>query len=110
MAPKKPNTRELGNLAVEYGIHFEGPVPSSQWPRRYRHLFQVIRVISSNHYDDYEKRTDLNPKLKRKQIDRVRELRLSATALRKDFECNEEVWRDSIEVKVVWRFDQEIIW
>lgn len=110
MPQKKPKTRELRILAVKYGINFEGPVPPSQWPKRYKHLFQVIRDISSNRYDEYEKRTDLNPRLQRKQITRVRELRLSASALRKDVESNEDTWRDSIEVKVVWRFDQEILW
>jgi hypothetical protein len=111
MPPKRPNKQQQLRIHVEnHDIKFEGPVPPSQWPDRYKHLFQVIHNIWSNRYDDYEKRTDVDARIKRSQCARVRDLRINASRLRVDVESNEDTWRGLIEVKVIGRFDQEIVW
>lgn len=112
MPPKKARlTKEqLKRLVDDYNIKFEGPVPPKQWPTKYSHLFQVIRDIWANRYDDYKDRTDLDQKTIRKQKARVRDLRTNASRLRTDFAINENTWRDLIEKPVIGRFDQEVVW
>lgn len=94
----------------DYSINFEGPVPPKQWPTQYSHLFQVIRDIWANRYDEYIKRTDIDRKSVRKLQKRVRDLRTKASSLRADFGINEETWRSLMETPVMGRFDQEIVW
>jgi hypothetical protein len=112
MPPKKakPTKEQLKGLVDEYSIKFEGPVPPKLWPSQYSHLFQVIRDIWANRYDDYIKRTGIDQKTIRRQRARVRDLRTNASRLRTDFGINEDTWRASIETLVFRRFDQEIVW
>ncbi|KAE9377465.1 hypothetical protein N431DRAFT_500317 [Stipitochalara longipes BDJ] len=111
MPPKKAKlTKEqLKGLVDEYNIKFEGPAPPKLWPSQYSHLFQVIRDIWANRYDDYKERTDIDQKTIRRQRARVRDLRTNASRLRTDFGINEDTWRASIETLVFRRFDQEIV-
>jgi hypothetical protein len=110
MAPKKLTTKELNILANEHGIQFMGPVPPSLWPDRCSHLFRVIYDISSLRFEEYDGRTDLNPRFKKDQSDRVKALRVSAREQRRDVNSNEDTWRASTEAKVVMKFDGEIVW
>lgn len=112
MPPRKtkPDKELLKRLVDDYSISFEGPVPPKQWPIRYSHLFQVIRDISANRYDEYIKRTDIDPKAVRKQKSRVRDLRIRASSLRTDYGIEEGTWRGLIETLVMGRFDQEVVW
>ncbi|KAF4633227.1 hypothetical protein G7Y89_g4891 [Cudoniella acicularis] len=105
MAPKKANLpkEQLQKLVADYNLKFEGPVPPKQWPTQYSHLFQVIRNIWANRYDDYIIRTDTDQKTVRRQKARVRDLRTNVSRLRTDFGINEDIWRDSIEKPVIGR-------
>jgi hypothetical protein len=41
---------------------------------------------------------------------RVRDLRTKAISLRKDFSNNDDTWRSLIEIPLMGRFDQEVVW
>ena len=112
MPPKKPKLpkENLRGLVKDHSINFEGPVPPKKWPTQYSHIFQAIRDIWANRYDEYVKRTDIDQKTIRKLKVRVRELRTKAASLRNDIATNEDTWRDWIETLVMGRFDQEIVW
>lgn len=112
MPPRKTklSKEQLKRLVDDYSINFEGPVPPKQWPAQYSHLFQVVRDIWANRYDEYIKRTDIDQKTVRNQKSRVRDLRTKASSLRTDFGINEDTWRGLIETPVMARFDQEIVW
>lgn len=100
----------LRDLVEEYDIQFEGPTPSRKWPDRYRHLFQVIRDISANRYDEYVKRTDIDQKTMNKQTSRVRKVIDIATRFRRNISSYEDTWRDAIETTIMGFLKEEVVW
>lgn len=114
MPSKKPTKQEvkqeLKGLIEQYGIKFEGPVPPHKWPRKQKHLFQVIRDIWANRYDEYKKRTGGDETILLNHLKRVRNLRNNAYRLRAGININEGTWRGVVETLVFGRFDEEIVW
>ncbi|KFY47732.1 hypothetical protein V496_10477 [Pseudogymnoascus sp. VKM F-4515 (FW-2607)] len=99
----------LRDLVEEYDIQFEGPTPSRKWPDRYRHLFQVIRDISANRYDEYVKRTDIDQKTMNKQTSRVRKVIDIAIRFRRNISSYEDTWRDAIETTIMGFLKEEVV-
>jgi hypothetical protein len=94
----------LNQLLKDFNIHFEGPVPPSRWPPKERHLFNVIREIWSERYDESQHN------ISRELEDRVHALILHASALRTDSNPVESDWRINIEDDVFQRFKKSIVW
>ncbi|KAH8685482.1 hypothetical protein BGZ60DRAFT_395270 [Tricladium varicosporioides] len=109
MPPKKLPPEKLRNQIEKYDILFEGPVPPRKWPDRYRHLFQVIRDIWANRYDEYTRRTDIDRETIDKQMTRVRTVVDKATRFRKNIGSHEDTWRDAIENATVGLFVEEVV-
>jgi hypothetical protein len=112
MAPKKKLTpEELREHIEKYEILFEGPVPPRKWPDRYKHLFQVIRNIGANRYDDYIKRTDIDREIIDKLVKRVRTIVAKSARFRKNVGSLEDTWRDEIEYpSLVKLFCGDVVW
>jgi hypothetical protein len=105
-----PTPEKLRDLVEEYHIKFEGPTPPRKWPDRYRHLFQVVRDIWANRYDEYIKRTDIDQKTINKQISRVRKVIEIATRLRRNTSSHEDTWRDAVETTILGLLKEEVVW
>jgi hypothetical protein len=108
MPPRKP---KLTKTDLErFDIRFEGPVPPRRWPEQYRHLFQVIRDIWANRYDNYSQIDDRDPNYVNKYRDCVKTIVDQAAKFRENTGRNESTWRDSIESYVLKLFHKEIRW
>jgi hypothetical protein len=102
--------QEQRQLAQQYDITFDGPVPPERWPVRYRHLFNVVRDIGSNRFDEYKQNSDISREIREQQEERVKRLCIHAKRLRNDLNINESTWRDQIEKPVIERFSQNVVW
>ena len=111
MPPKKEklSKEELRQLIRKHGIRLEGPVPPKDWPKEHEHHFRTIRHIESIRYDDYKINHQI-PKERRVDFqERANNLREKAYDLLDDEKVNESTWRD-LEVTILKRFDESVIW
>jgi len=105
-ASKPPTKWDL----EQFDIRFEGPVPPTEWPGRYRHHFQVIRDIWANRYDNYSQRIGGAQKAVNKYRNRVKTIVDEAATFRENTGRNESTWRASIENSVLEYLKKEIRW
>jgi hypothetical protein len=97
------------SLIEEYGIRFDGPIPSKDWPTQYVDIFRPIHDIKSLKYEEY------SPNERRAMItvaeikDRVARLNRIAYTCRMHQE-NEATWRGLAEPDIVSRFATEVTW
>lgn len=111
MPPKKRTTPkvELRELIRKHRIRFRGPVPSGHWPDEYKHHFQTIRQIDTIRYEEYIS-DQKKPKWHREDLKRrVNYLRKRSYHLLDDVKVNEATWRE-LEVEILKRFDEDVIW
>jgi hypothetical protein len=98
----------------EYGIAFDGPLLSRDWPPPYRQTFETIRQIGRENYETYGNDGRLDgrlavlanvPQIKR----RACELRTEAYRCREQ-RVNEATWRWETERFVLSPFKAEAVW
>jgi hypothetical protein len=106
----KLTAKELRRLIEKYDIQFDGPIPPRMWPDRYKDLFQVIRDIWANRYDEYIQRTDIDQIIMNKRKSQVRAVVDKSTRFRKNLGSNEGTWRDSVEKPIIDLFEKEVVW
>lgn len=101
--------RRFRELIANHDIEFRGPIPPSKWPERYKNIFDRIRDIDRERFDEYqpgERRAILSVA---QMKERVRKL-VSATAAARRELVNEYTLRLRTEPHVVARFETEVIW
>lgn len=110
MPPKKIKIwkENYQNLMDDYGIVFEGPTQPSDWPTELRHLFGVVRDISTIRYDKYRKSKKLIKQAVREQRRTAAEISEKAHCLRYG-RTNETTWR-GLEAKIMRIFERKAVW
>ncbi|KAL2831480.1 hypothetical protein BDW59DRAFT_140211 [Aspergillus cavernicola] len=108
---KKLSLDEQRALIDEYGIRFQGPLLSTQWPASYALIFSKVREIEDVKYERYRSSLDSCPR----KIQRVRTLNRVHRLVRGVSDCrksslNEEEWRRSTEFYLLQHFNDEIAW
>lgn len=105
---------EERRLMEQYEISFDGPLLPRDWPVQYKEIFEKIRQIVRETYDDYGKDGRLDhrltvlpniPQIKRRACELLRE----AHRCRRQ-RVNEATWRLSIEHFIISQFRAEVIW
>jgi hypothetical protein len=93
----------------DYGIVFEGPRPSQQWPSHYAGVFSKIHNIDRVRFDEYRPDENRGLLAVAQVKDRVVTLNEIAYHLRQNRE-NEQTWRLQTEPLIMSRFNSEVEW
>ncbi|KAF3049354.1 hypothetical protein E8E11_004819 [Didymella keratinophila] len=111
MQSKKDQLSEtkMRRISHSHGIRFEGPVPPSKWPDRYKHTFQVIRAIQFLQYETYKKDARVDSGRRSEYRKKVQSIRTKVRSLLIDLNPNERAWRD-LETPLFNMFDSPVLW
>ena len=104
---KNLSLKEHEKLIKKYNIRFDGPLPKSEWPRRYSGIYLNFEQVKGKRFNDEASDKDRQGWL------RLQERALELNRFAKDCRCegaNEIKWRTDTETIVLKRFTEEFAW